>query len=168
MRGLLIPVAGAAGIAIPFGYAWYRTGDPLIWFSAQRQWNQRLDFGTELIARFGKAVLGTEPDRVHYLVILASLLVWLGLLVWAARSYRVSPLPALAYTGVTIALALLYSSVGPRPRMLQAAFPVFVALGASAIATRPVILKWGALAALLCMSGIYAFFIMHVPAHVTA
>lgn len=113
-------------------------------------------------------MLGVEPDRVHYLVMLVSLLVWLGLLAWAARSYRVIPLPALAYTGVTIALALLYSSVGPRPRMLQAAFPLFVALGASAIATRPAVLRWAAVTALLCLSAIYAFLIMDVPAHVTA
>lgn len=161
-------VAGALGFAISFGYAFVRTGRPLIWLEAQRQWNQTLDFGVGLVGRFGGAVAGTEPDRIHYLVMLASLALFVLLVAAGIRFWRVLPWPVIAYAVVLLGSVFLYSNVGPRPRMLLGIVPLFVLVGLAVTAWRPRFVVPIVLIAFAVLSGYYAFAIMYTPFHVTA
>lgn len=160
--------AGAVGFALSFGYAYVRTGRPLIWLEAQRQWNQTLDFGVELVSRFGGAIVGTEPDRINYLVMLASLVLFVVLVALGIRFWRVLPWPVIAYAVVLLGSVFLYSNVGPRPRMLLAIVPLFVLVGLAVTAWRPRIVVPIVLVAFAALSGYYAFTIMYTPFHVTA
>lgn len=160
--------AGAVGFALSFGYAYVRTGRPLIWLEAQRQWNQTLDFGIELISRFGGAIVGTEPDRINYLVMLASLVLFVVLVALGIRFWRVLPWPVIAYAVVLLGSVFLYSNVGPRPRMLLSIVPLFVLVGLAVTTWRPRIVVPIVLVAFAALSGYYAFAIMYTPFHVTA
>jgi len=160
--------AGAVGFALSFGYAYVRTGRPLIWLEAQRQWNQTLDFGVELVSRFGGAIVGTEPDRINYLVMLASLVLFVVLVALGIRFWRVLPWPVIAYAVVLLGSVFLYSNVGPRPRMLLAIVPLFVLVGLAVTVWRPRIVVPVVLVAFAALSGYYAFTIMYTPFHVTA
>jgi len=160
--------AGAVGFALSFGYAYVRTGRPLIWLEAQRQWNQTLDFGVELVSRFGGAIVGTEPDRINYLVMLASLVLFVVLVALGIRFWRVLPWPVIAYAVVLLGSVFLYSNVGPRPRMLLSIVPLFVLVGLAVTTWRPRIVVPIVLVAFAALSGYYAFTIMYTPFHVTA
>ena len=160
--------AGAVGFALSFGYAYVRTGRPLIWLEAQRQWNQTLDFGVELVSRFGGAIVGTEPDRINYLVMLASLVLFVVLVALGIRFWRVLPWPVIAYAVVLLGSVFLYSNVGPRPRMLLSIVPLFVLVGLAVTTWRPRIVVPIVLVAFAALSGYYAFAIMYTPFHVTA
>lgn len=167
-RAALPLVAGAAGIALTFGYAYVRTGRALIWFDAQEQWNQVLDFGVPLYGGFATAVAGPTPDRPHLLVMLASLTLFVALSAAGRRFWRVLPWPVIAYAVVLLALALLYSNVGPRPRMLLPVVPFFVVAALVLTAWRARLVVPVALVGFAGLSGLYAFAVMYQALHVVA
>jgi hypothetical protein len=164
----LLPLAaGAAGFAVSFAYAAARTGRPLIWLDAQEQWGQRLDLGAESVRRFGRLLQGTEPDRWHVLVLALSLGLFALLALAGARSWRLLPPALWAWSAVLLALALLYSNVGPRPRMLLPVVPVFL-LASVALARWHPAVRVAVLVGLTGLSFAYAVVVMTQALHVVA
>jgi hypothetical protein len=122
----------------------------------------------EFISRTGDAIAGTEPDRYFYLVSLASLILFLALVAGSIRFRRVLPLPAIAYSLALLGSILLYSNVGPRPRMFLSVFPLFLPLSIAVMRRKPWIVLAAVLSIFTALSILFAFLIMYAPAHVTA
>lgn len=167
---LPVIVAGAVGVVIDFIYAAHRTGDPFIWRRAQAQWNQVFDFGHGLLVAFTQTVPAHGPDYRHWAVMLVMTVVLCAAVVLAAVSWRRIPLTWWIFAVVMLALVLLWSSVGPRPRMLLALFPVFIAASMTLLRWR--IAGWILIAAIGAVAAIgtvaYAFAVFYVPWHITA
>lgn len=151
-RALLAPALAPLGAVGFFGLLWVRTGEPLAWFVAQREaWGEHVD-AAAAVRRIGVALahpvgqVGTERD-LNALVpaigtVLALLLVVL-LLRWRP------PGAVLVYALVALGLALVSATIGPRPRMILAAFPLVMAAG--------VVLRGTAFTvALCCCAGLLA------------
>jgi hypothetical protein len=164
---LLPPVAGAAAFALMAWFAQARTGDAGIWFKAERQWDQTLDWGRGLWRAFTHTVPYGGPDRTAWAVQLAMAVVLLALVVVAAPRWRVLPWTAWAYLAVTAFAILAYSNVGPRPRLVLALFPLLV-LAAAELHRRG---RWwfgSGVVVLSALTVVVAYFTMYPPAHVTA
>ena len=134
-RSLAALAIAPAGIAGYFGYLWFRTGEPLAWFRSQDEgWRDRIDLGAGTFDRFWGMV--TDPhasfagNQLNGLVGAAGVVVLVLALVLLAR-WR-PPAPVIAYAVVAIALPVMSAHVGPRPRMLLAAFPLVVAIAVTA------------------------------------
>ena len=161
-------VAGVAAFCLTFWYAYERTGRPFIWLEAQRQWDQTLDFGMGLIPKIGAAFQGTEPDGSFYLVSFASLILFTILVISSIRFWRILPLPVIAYSLALLGSILLYSNVGPRPRMFLSVVPLFIPLSIAVTRWRSWILPTVTLMVLAGLSVVFAFVILYTPLHVTA
>lgn len=169
-RDVIIGASGVLGFVVDFVYAGIRTGDPFIWRRAQAQWHQVLDFGNGLIVDFSKTIPQHGPDYRADTVMLVMTGVLVVALALAIPSWRRIPFTWWLYTVVMLALTLLWSSVGPRPRLLFALFPVFIAVAIT-------LLRWGVIGRviigiLVVASAIasvgYAYAVFYVPWHVTA
>ena len=138
-RSLLAPVLSVSGAAAFVLYGWRHSGDPLVWRHAENLWHQRLDLNAtalqrtiEVLSDVGTA-LGSPSGRT---ALANSLLRVLGLILvvatlGAARANRRRlSLPLVAYTAVSLAMILGYSTVSTRPRMVLAILPGFVWLAA--------------------------------------
>jgi hypothetical protein len=110
------------------------------------------------------------PDHRAFSVMAAMTAVLVVALVLASVSWRRVPATWWVYTAVLLALTFLWSSVGPRPRLLFALVPVFVAVAVT-------LLRWGWLGRVLVVltvvasavaSAGYAYAVFYVPWHVTA
>lgn len=167
---LLIGGAGVVGVLVDFAYAGYRTGDPFIWRRAQAQWHQVFDWGHGLVVAFTQTVPNHGADYRAWTVMLVAGGVLLAALALAVPSWRRIPLTWWLYTVVLLALTLLWSSVGPRPRMLLALFPVFIAATTTILRARIVgwVLLGVAVAGCAVASVGYAYAVYYVPWHVTA
>ncbi|QKS20357.1 hypothetical protein HUN58_10760 [Curtobacterium sp. Csp1] len=167
---LVVIVAGALGVVADFTYAAHRTGDPFIWRRAQAQWNQIFDFGHGLLVAFTETVPSHGADYRHWAVMLVMSVVLCAAVILAAVSWRRIPLTWWVFVVVTLALVLLWSSVGPRPRMLLALFPIFIAASMTLLRWR--IAGWILIAAIGAVSAIgtvaYAFAVFYLPWHITA
>jgi hypothetical protein len=130
---LAAPLLAGTGALAFFAFLWRRTGRTDAWFHAQRvAWHERFDFGTGVPSRIGKAV--TEPVvRFQELHDVNNLVAVLGLafLVGAAVAlWRWRPPGAVvAYTAAAAFLAVGSHTIGARPRLLLAAFPLVLAVG---------------------------------------
>lgn len=132
LRSLAAPLLAPVGTLAFFAYLAHRTGDRLAWFTAQREaWREQIDL-LATVRRFG--VVFTDPAGeagamrdVNALVpVLGTVLAVLALGMLAR--WR-PPGPLVVYALVALGLALVSSTIGTRPRMLLAAFPLVMALG---------------------------------------
>lgn len=121
-RSLWAAVLTPVGALAYFGYLWRRTGHALAWFELERlHWHQELDFGWGFSRPFRDLDLLLRPERPAML--LGFLLIGLaGWLVWK-RGLRL-PTGIAVFTLAALAQMLLFSSVGPRPRLMLLAFPL--------------------------------------------
>ncbi|WP_314171896.1 hypothetical protein [Streptomyces winkii] len=120
----------------PLGYLGYiawvgvRTGTPLGYFTVQRGWGSRFDFGRFTVG-FAREQLLRGPTRLSYLVaavVVAAALVGL-LLVLRARL----PLPLVVYTIAIMVVALGGSHYfSAKPRLLMPAFPLLLPVAIAA------------------------------------
>jgi hypothetical protein len=127
-RAVLAPALTATGALAWFSFLQLHTGDAAGWLGLQeRGWGQRLDVGVG----FGSAI--TSPSNLLTGIWLLYLMGF-AFLAWSAlalrRGARLS-LPLSAFVIVVLAQCLLYSNVGPRPRLLAAAVPLFVLVSAA-------------------------------------
>jgi Gpi18-like mannosyltransferase len=138
-KALLAPALSVSGAAAFVLYGWRHSGDPLAWRHAENLWHQRLDFNAaalqnavRVLGDLGTA-LGSPSGRnavaVTLLRVLGLLLVIATLAAAWANRRRLS-LPVVAYTAVSLAMILGYSTVGTRPRMVLTVLPAFVWLAA--------------------------------------
>jgi len=127
-RALLAPALAPLGILAFFGHLYRVTGDPFAWFTAQREvWGERID-PTAQLDRVG--VLIDDPSSP-----LGALNTWLPvvgvvvMVVGFVLLWRWRPGGALVtYAVVASALVLTSATIGARPRMVLATFPLVMAL----------------------------------------
>lgn len=123
-RSLVAPVLAPTGFVAFCVLLWTRTGDPLTWFTVQRElWQERVtplalveDVEVFLAAPFGN----TNTTSVVVGAVLA--LVGLVLLARARLPGEVT-----VYALVVLGLAAFSETLGLRPRFVMTAFPLFVA-----------------------------------------
>jgi hypothetical protein len=164
---LAVPVAGLAAFALMAWFAHARTGDARIWFKAEKQWNQQLDFGRGLWRAFTHTVPSGGADRTAWTVQLVMAIILILLVILAAPRWRVLPVTTWAYLAVTAFAIFAYSNVGPRPRLVLALFPVLV-LAAAELHRRGRVWFGGAVVVLCALTVVLAYATMYPPAHVTA
>jgi hypothetical protein len=136
-RALIAPALTPLGMLLYFDYLGHRYHNYLFWFKiVRRGWHQHFDWGVSTF----KAVFWLDPfDAAHKafatltIIMFVAGLVGLALLV-AARL----PLPVTVFGVLTIALAFMSTNAGPRPRLVWAAFPIFI----GAAAKLPRVIYW--------------------------
>ncbi|MEU3408515.1 hypothetical protein ABZ766_31810 [Streptomyces sp. NPDC006670] len=141
LRGNRAPEVWAAGLLAPAGWAAYvlavgaRRHELLGYFTVQRQWGSRFDFGAGTVSVVDKVLTGgnvTVPVAVTVATLAVAGLCAVLLLLDRA------PLPLLVYTAV-----LLVITVGgagffeSKPRFLLPAFPLLLPLAAATAKARP-------------------------------
>jgi hypothetical protein len=164
---VLPPVAGVGAFVLMAWFAHARTGDAEIWFKAEKQWDQHLDWGRGLWKVFTHTVPLGGADRTDGTVQLAMVIILLLLVILAAPRWRSLPMTAWAYLAVTAFAILAYSNVGPRPRLVLALFPVLI-LAAAELRRRGRIWFGASIGILSVASVVIAYATMYPPAHVTA
>jgi len=148
-RGLYL--AGApSGLIVYMGYLWAKFGDPLLFYSAQKDWGREptgplttatrtWDFAVEGAAILSQPLLWTRPslgslaDRIsaaHGLYDLALLVLTVVVLLAGLRQL---PLSLVLYGFLLVLPATLFGTpetpLMGAPRYLLAAFPLFIGLG---------------------------------------
>lgn len=130
-RALVAPAIAPLGVVGYFGWLVARTHDPLEWFVVEHtSWQDRfapLASLTDRIHRLPSAVPSLSPGGLN------ELSWWLGLVlvgigVVALLRWR-PPLAISAYGIAAVAASMASLQVGPRPRMILAAFPLLLAAG---------------------------------------
>ena len=123
-RSLVAPALAPLGILGYFTYLWARTGEATAWFDAQRiGWQERV---VPLAVVDDLRRLAEDPfTDMNNTVVVAGTLLALAGLVLLLRSGL--PGEVIAFAVVVLGLALVSETLGPRPRFVLAAFPVFLA-----------------------------------------
>uniref|UniRef100_UPI0024B51A1E hypothetical protein n=1 Tax=Streptomyces sp. I05A-00742 TaxID=2732853 RepID=UPI0024B51A1E len=158
--GAALAPLGWAGYVL---WAGYRSGfGPLGYFTVQRRWGSRFDFGADAF-RFVRHLFTGRDGMAYYgsLVVLVVALVALVFLVLERP-----PAPLLAYTLVLCVIALGGSSYfASKPRFLLPAFPLLIplALGMTRARSRTVVVTVGALAGLSFVYGTYLVTMARLP-----
>jgi len=130
-RGAVVaPVLACTGVTAYFAFVWARTGDVLGWFAVQREaWGDYLDPGLSTVERFLRLPThlptSLESRALNDLVWVLGTLAVAGGVVLLLR-WR-PPAPVAVYGLVATAMVMASHNVGPRPRMLLAAFPLVMA-----------------------------------------
>ena len=123
-RALVAPALAPLGILAFFGLLWARTGDPLKWFTVQRElWEERVT-PMALVDDVGVFVAAPFENTNTTAVVLGAVVSAVGLvLLWR------SPLPSVltVYSAGVVALAACSETLGARPRFVLTAFPLFLA-----------------------------------------
>ena len=148
---LRAPLLAACGAGSFFTYLWIRTGHLNAWFQSERvMWHDHLSVGAPIVRRLGgvitKPPTSLAPGRLNDLIAVIGLVLLIAAVVWVLRSSI--PLAVKTYTVAALAIPALSYAVGPRPRMLLAAFPV-AALAAGRLPTRAYRIVLGTSAILL-------------------
>lgn len=123
-RSLVAPALAPVGIIGFFGYLWARTGEATAWFSAQRAgWEERV---VPLAIADDLRQLARDPFAdANNTVVVAGALVAVVALVLLLRSGL--PGEVVAFAVLLLGLAFVSETLGPRPRFILTAFPVFYA-----------------------------------------
>ena len=125
-RALVAPVLASLGMLAFFAFLWARTGEADVWFRTQREaWRDRTDFGANT-ARVALDVITGPFDDADQLVLGLGLVFTIAAVVCLARSGL--PGPVNVYTAAVLVLPLVSAILGPRPRFVLSAFPLFIAL----------------------------------------
>jgi hypothetical protein len=121
-RSLVAPALAPLGILAFFGLLWVRTGEPLTWFTVQREvWKEHVT-PLALVHDVRDFVAAPFENTNTTAVIVGAVIcaVGLGLLVRSAL-----PSVLTIYAAAVIALAVCSETLGPRPRFVLTAFPIF-------------------------------------------
>ena len=125
-RALAAPLLAPAGMAGFLAFLWARTGDAGFWSRTSAEaWLERRDFGANTLEAFWDFVV-SPVDHADQFVLGLSLLFAVAAVVCLVRAR----LPGTANVCVAgmLALPLLSAILGPRPRFVLAAFPLFIGL----------------------------------------
>jgi hypothetical protein len=127
-RAVVAPALAPLGILAFFVFLYRRTGDPLAWFTAQREvWRERID-PTAQFDRLG--IVLADPSSPlgglnTWLPLVGAVVMVVGFVfLWRWRPGGV----LVSYAVVASALVLTSATIGARPRMVLAAFPLVMAL----------------------------------------
>ncbi len=161
------PLAGLLAFGLMAVFAHARTGDAGIWFKAEKQWNQQLDFGRGIWRAFTRTIPHAGVDHWAWTVELIMAIVLLLLVILAVPWWRSLPATAWAYLAVTGFAIFAYSNVGPRPRLVLALFPVLL-LAAAELHRRGRAWFLTAVGVLSVLTIGIAYATMYPPLHVTA
>ncbi|MFD0379886.1 hypothetical protein [Streptomyces sp. NPDC127112] len=141
LRGGRAPAVWAAGLLAPAGWVSYvvavgaRRHELFGYFTVQRQWGSRFDFGAGTVGVVDKVLTGGEVT-IPVAVTVATLAV-AGLLAVLLLLDR-TPLPLLVYTAVLLVIALggagFFES---KPRFLLPAFPLLLPVASAMAKARP-------------------------------
>jgi hypothetical protein len=123
-RSLIAPALSPLGLVAFFGLLWQRTGDPLKWFHVEsRLWHEHV---TPLaIVHWFQDFVALPFVNTNTLAACVGALVCAVGLVLVFRSKL--PGPMVVYTVVIVAMAACSATLGPRPRFVLTAFPLFIA-----------------------------------------
>lgn len=127
-RALSAPVLAPVGVLAFFVFLAVRTGDRLAWFTAQREaWSEHIDPTAQLhrirlVLDAPSAPIGSLNTLLPVLGGVVIVVALVLLLLWRPGGAVV------AYTLTASAIVLVSASIGARPRMLLAAFPLVMAL----------------------------------------
>ncbi|MEU7550976.1 hypothetical protein AB0B01_01215 [Streptomyces sp. NPDC044571] len=163
------PEVWAAGLLAPVGWAAYvlavgvRTGDPAGYFTVQRRWGSRFDFGVGALDSAGRVLSGGQ-------VMLATVVTVAVLAVAALMAVLLvldrTPLPLLVHTAVL--LVITFGGAGffeSKPRFLLPAFPLLLPVAAAMARARPrsAVVVTAGLAGLSYGYGLYLLLVARVP-----
>jgi hypothetical protein len=152
-RSLVAPALAPVGIVAFFGYLWARTGEATAWFSAQRVgWEERVA-PLALVDDVRQAVEEPFGDVNNVVVVAGAALAVAGLVLLVRARL---PGEVVVFAAVVVGLALVSETLGPRPRFLLTAFPLFYGVAAAVRGTAATTL----VAVLACALG--AFTLMSV------
>lgn len=170
IRGRRAPEVWAAALLAPAGWVAYvlavgaRTGHPVGgYFTVQRRWGSRFDFGVGTL-RDAEKVLTGAPVPLATTVTVAVLVV--AALLAVPLLLDRAPLALLAYTGVL--MLITYGGGGffeSKPRFLLPAFPLLLAPAAVMAKARPrtAVVVTAGLAGLSYCYGVYLLLVARVP-----
>jgi hypothetical protein len=136
-QALVAPALTPLGILLFFDFLGHRYHNYGYWFKIERSvWGQRFDWGVSTI----KVVFGLERfDQNHKaFAILLMIMFIAGLAGIALMVAARLPLTLVLFGALTIALTFTSSIAGPRPRLVWAAFPIFI----GAAAKLPRVIYW--------------------------
>ena len=124
-RALVAPALAPLGILGFFAHLWARTGEATAWFQAQRAgWQERI-VPLAIVDDVQQFARDPFVDMNNTVVVAGALLT-----VAAVALLLRSGLPGevVVFAVVVLGLALVSETLGPRPRFVLAAFPVFYAV----------------------------------------
>lgn len=125
-RALIAPILAPVGMVAFLGFLWARTGEADVWFRTQSEaWKDRTDFGANT-ARVAFDFLTSPFDAGDEVVLGLALLFTVAAVICLVRSGLPGPLNV--YTAGVLLLPLASAILGPRPRFVLSAFPLFIAL----------------------------------------
>lgn len=137
-RSIVAPVLAPLGLLGFFLYLWTHTGDPLIWFQAMDTWTSHARLGAGLVQ---PVIALLRPLEFGPFTGVLGVACMAGL-VYAWRMdvrHRVLPLPMWTYSASIVALVLLLTEMGPRPRYILLAFPLLIPVG---VGLSPARFRW--------------------------
>ena len=127
-RALVAPALAPLGIVAFFGYLWARTGEATAWFTAQRVgWEERVS-PLAVVDDLRQAAREPLVDVNNTVVVVGAILAVVGLVLLVRA--RV-PGEVVVFAAIVLGLALVSETLGPRPRFLLTAFPVFYGVAAA-------------------------------------
>lgn len=127
-RSLLAPLLAPLGTVGYLVYLQIHVGDWRAWHEVEAQaWHQNVDFSAQLLRLLSPAEIVKHAARTdwNYFSIVAGL-VFVVISVLCLRRWQ-PPGVLVAYSGAVLALCFISSHVGPRPRMVLLAVPLFMA-----------------------------------------
>ena len=132
-RPLIAPALAPAGILAFFAYLWAHTGDPLAFLHAERAWGVQPGVGRRTLHIIGQVVQAPATKPTFTIAVVS-----LGFAVITAVLLVRRPWPRMlsVYALGILAFSVVSRSDGLRPRDILTAFPLLMALGAAASATR--------------------------------
>jgi hypothetical protein len=150
---LRAPLLAACGVGGFFAFLAIRTHHLTAWFQSERvMWHDHFSIAIPVIHRIGGLIsrppTSLQSGRLNDLIPTLGI-VFVGLaLWWTLRSAL--PLAVKTYTVAALAIPSLSYAVGPRPRMLFAAFPLAI-LGAAQLPRRAYNIVFGASVVILVL-----------------
>jgi hypothetical protein len=121
----------ACGVGSFFTFLWIRTGHATAWFQSERvMWHDHFSLGMSILRRLGgvftRPPTSLDSGRLNDLIADIGIVLVIAALVFVVRTAM--PLAVKSYTIAALVIPSLSYAVGPRPRMLLAAFPLFALL----------------------------------------
>lgn len=123
-RSLVAPALAPLGLLAFFAFLWARTGEATAWFQTQRAgWGERV-VPWALVDDVRQLAADPFTDMNNTIVVTGAVVAVAGLVLLARARL---PGEVVVYTVAVLALAFVSETLGPRPRFVLAAFPLFVA-----------------------------------------
>jgi len=126
---LLAPALTPLGMLLYFDFLGHRYHSYGYWFKiVQRGWSQHFDWGESTL----RMVFWLDRfDRTHKAFVVLLILMFIAGLAGIALMVAARlQLPVVLFGVLTIALAFMSTNAGPRPRLVWAAFPIFIGAAA--------------------------------------